>query len=1050
MADRSKRLRDALPSVEKIMGDKKQRFMEDCGTVFTNLKRGINDVKKQVELIDNIEYSTRQLVWKFLLTLFKQEPKFSKQILNCVAVLLSSTPWVESFKALEDKSLLTLWKVSPSGHASGCGPQDVLVQLLERGVDPDQLLPAEAMKSDLVSKLQERSGDFSAAAKATLRACSDGGNMVAKKILSGPQIASEAPEDAVSDRKSEPADKDEVSSTVGDYIAQNQAQIDLIKAAVSRRNSLAGEEQAPVPSVPSLSQKEIILRLFNSALEALEVAAECLQPIQVGAEENLATAHARRIMDFARRLHDLEAVLLVLGPAQAGKTTVAQALAGFPCLPTSTPSALTIEWTHTAHLALPRLIMPDTLAEALQGWAQKVRVKLASEATSDQALIASLSGPWGQTVEGFEEITREIERANHLVYMGRQLEVLDAKELRLLTDPSLTLRVDTAFPCLSSLDDDLAEVGTLKLVDLPSPDLSIWQGHDLDLLMRNHLKRADGVLAVVDASRHKAAGVLRSVLEDCLANGTLQPNDIWIVANKIDQLNDFFCLNGLRDGCNRVREQQFDFFKEIIVGPDHVIPTAASISLLGVYGQYCGQKVQKNLFKEYSKKPWFGQICAFLYGIHWTRAVKMMTPRKWNEAMKECQLMGQISDALASSVLKQPYVKMLPRSVVKFMGSLKEQLENFIQELDSFEHGPSGGAEGVNLDQLRSVFAAYYEDCGHKIDEVAMGLPTRDEATNLLKLEGGVKEIREENPGEGMRELQEFLKLSSKDANEAWTKRYLDFMNAAQGRLTRTNQKWVRSVDHYLKQQGANAVTRHKILSKVNELHLERPTALEMPTDGWANLIAATAKSVPYTKDKKMFHRTCKTYMLSQEKAAEYIVAFWELYMTTIRKVLIPKYMLGPIKANFDDMCNTIDDLNQQTATTYIAPGGMRAMGFDFTWAKLLKEVLPDIANFDTQNPETVDEGEQEECEKVVERVRSVCDRIRASRSQQSTPTRQPASSAPPVASPPFPASPLQAGPPVGHGAGARPPAMHHVAFAPVQPQGARPPAQRPPQGSHF
>eukprot|EP00439_Symbiodinium_sp_Y106_P060074 s1562_g8.t2 len=86
-----------------------------------------------------------------------------------------------------------------------------------------------------------------------------------------------------------------------------------------------------------------LLDAFESAVDLTEM---YLKPMMSGydGEANVATSAKERIVDLQRRQADLQAQLVIMGPCQAGKTSLTYALVGFAALPPALPSMVTTRW----------------------------------------------------------------------------------------------------------------------------------------------------------------------------------------------------------------------------------------------------------------------------------------------------------------------------------------------------------------------------------------------------------------------------------------------------------------------------------------------------------------------------------------------------------------------------------------------------------------------------------------------------------------------------------------------------------------------------------
>ncbi|CAL1153073.1 unnamed protein product [Cladocopium goreaui] len=102
---------EALPEVTKASSEKV--FHDESGSIWTNLRRGLNDLKKDPQRLDTMELpydSTIHDVWEFMLDLMVKHPKYSRQILDAAEMLLGSERWADGFLQVKQKHRFSLWR----------------------------------------------------------------------------------------------------------------------------------------------------------------------------------------------------------------------------------------------------------------------------------------------------------------------------------------------------------------------------------------------------------------------------------------------------------------------------------------------------------------------------------------------------------------------------------------------------------------------------------------------------------------------------------------------------------------------------------------------------------------------------------------------------------------------------------------------------------------------------------------------------------------------------------------------------------------------------
>ncbi|CAE8632108.1 unnamed protein product [Polarella glacialis] len=655
----------------------RQAFQDESGKTWNDLRRGLEDLKKEASKLDTFELSAGEQsiddVWEFILSLMHNSPKYAKQIMDAVSTLLASKRWADGLLRATGRSRLSLWKLSAAAGGTGCSPVELAALLLKLGIEVDELLPASALESG-TDFVEELAGQLAGEPDllAALRQSELG---AAWRRAQEAAAAMRSTEGVLLDHRVSDGD-------LGTLAEANQAQAASIEAAGRR-------DRRPVGC-----RKDVVDNLLDLTEEALGIASRCLSPMMSGyaGEMNVAMSAKSRVQEFRQRQADLQAQLVVLGPCQVGKTSLTYSLVGFAALPPTTPSMVTTRWVHTPTLTVPRLTMPEALAKLLSSWTERAELR---------DLAASIPEPCiqGRAVEGIDVVADALASIQQLVHRGRSLGAIRRQELEALSRPSMCISVEVAFSALASLEEALTDTGTLSILDLPSPDGNLlWEEQDVQLLFRRSLQEADGVLVVVDASKYEVPRWMGDLLREAfIQERLLRREDAWIVANRIDQLPDFFCKDGVSSLCQRVKDRQFRDYQDVILDQDHVIPTAAHLSLLAMYGHRKVAGTGASLVPDgLDCELWFAQICSFLFGVHWSSQVKDLERPKWRQSMRELQLLGQVTGNLAKNVLKTAYVKMLPRSVARVMFDLSQLIGSFVSSLKALE----GGA--VTIDALIS------------------------------------------------------------------------------------------------------------------------------------------------------------------------------------------------------------------------------------------------------------------------------------------------------------------------------------------------------------
>jgi len=723
------------------------------------------------------------------------------------------------------------------------------------------------------------------------------------------------------------------------------------------------------------TQKDIVDSLLDAASQALDVASQCLKPMLMGyqGESNPAHVAKERVMECKSRLQDLSANIVIIGPCQSGKTSLCHVLVGYPLLPFEVPTMIVTKWTHIVGRKLPRLTISDALYELLEDWRKRLGFQ--------ESLPKVCEG---------DSIGEAIHCAHKIVYFGRQTGTLQDTDLSPLCRVENFLDVELAFASLDDVSDDLTDVGTLSLYDLPSPDGQIFEQYDLKMVFFRTLQQADGVLVTIDVSKHEKTQVARisSLIEECLEDRLFRREDTWIVANAIDKIDDFHCYEGVSAVCQRVKKEQYRNFESVILDEDHVIPTAAHLNLLALVGK---NKITGNIgaanMNKFRYVPWFAQLCHYYHGVNWIRQMRTGggSATKWQEMVDEVAVHGQVTTKLCTCVLQTAYLNMFPRSVISVMSNMKDIVEDFLQTLDTLQGDDKENGGHIDSSELKQVFNTYFNDVKKKTNErILMHLPRKEDCETYLsmlpektmtnqwsaKFESGRGATFEDYTSDP---VEDFLKRASRELVAQWR---LDFQTCPEDCaeiVKKSHVKWERSVDHYLKKMGAAAISRKRIIDATSDLRISSPkgSIKTLGEEKWNALVKEQTEQVPYRKFKQLFRRTRKVYELSPYTMNQFLENLWELWCREAR-MLVKQMVLDVVRANFDDMIEAIELVNEKQDMAQLKEG----IDFDFGFADELRTILPKVATFDVEDPDTVDDDELERCEELCAEVKRAVNRI--------------------------------------------------------------------------
>jgi len=732
------------------------------------------------------------------------------------------------------------------------------------------------------------------------------------------------------------------------------------------------------------TQRDIVDRLLDASMDVFDVASECLKPMLMGyrGECNPASVAKDMLIGSKNRLGDLSSNLVIIGPSKSGKSSLCHSLVGVPILPSDVPSMITIKWTHVVGQRVPTCNLSDGLCELLEGWVKRIGSICM---TGFQAEMPH------QNTDG-DDIEMALNNANKIIFYGRQLGTIHESELTPLCQAENFVTISLAFTALDDLSDEITETGSLSLVDLPCPDGNVFEQHDIKMLFRTTLRASHGVLLTVDVNKDEPSQIahISDLIEELIEERVFRREDTWIVANAIDKLDDFHCYEGVATVCKRVKKEQYKHFKNIIMDEDHIIPTAAHLCLLALVGNHripTNVKTEKEtaqLMKKLRYAPWFAQISHYYFGVNWIMHMRNIGFSKCPKMLEDVTLQGQVTAKLSKAVLQSAYENIFPRSVNCVMNDMKDVVEEFLQTIDTLQGGDdsndmTGGS--IDLAELKNVFYSFFADVKKKTtDQTAAYLPKKEDChafvESLAEKTRSTSWPAKFDAGRGATfedyttaPVEDFLKRASRELIRHWDQSFQACPDFCADIVTEAHLKWERSVDHYLRKMGANALSRKKILDSTADLRINCPKCVKpLGDDKWNELVKQLADQVPYRKQKSFLQRTRKCYELSPFNMTHFLEQIWEEWCLAA-KLVIKQMILDVVKVNFDDMCNAIEKVNLRQDMNQLKEG----VEFDFAFADELRSILPKLANFDVQGPS---EDEIERCEELCAEVKRAVNRI--------------------------------------------------------------------------
>jgi len=314
----------------------------------------------------------------------------------------------------------------------------------------------------------------------------------------------------------------------------------------------------------------------------------------------------------------------------------------------------------------------------------------------------------------------------------------------------------------------------------------------------------------------------------------------------------------------------------------------------------------------------------------------------------------------------------MPRTILSTMHSVKQVIEDFLREMELYESGGEGTT--VNIDEIREVFTSFQRDVRRRM-QVSARLPKREDAMAFARaytqLTPGQTTTLEDYGGAPQQVEEHFAKVAT-EMLAKWDSTYRTAMDAAYEEVLKAEQKWQRSVEHYLRKWNVDVVMRRKVLNETVDIQIYKSETCEVPSARADDLIAQHAALVPYTKTKRFLQPTKKEYAVSLEAVERFCAEYWRLWVEQA-DLNAEEALVVPLRDNFEAMCSTIAETQRRRERG----NALQDEEFDFTFAHILAEVLPQIAAFDVQDPGQVDDDEVEALADVRAKVLDAQERIK-------------------------------------------------------------------------
>ncbi|KAF4680656.1 hypothetical protein FOZ60_013142 [Perkinsus olseni] len=942
--ERGRRLRECLPAVAAAVDWDERTFENEGQSLWKCLRVGILDAGKDPRVLDEIEDAAVNAAWEFILKIMERSPRSGRQVLECVAILSHSVPWLHGFARVTSPSRLALWRIAPGKRPSPADPAQVMHRLVsglravgEKSPSWDDLL--RPLDSVLANRhfLDQLVDCMSSDERAQFTTeCRIGRFVVRGSSFSDDEVASEG----------------------------------AVEGASDGSPSVSGHRMAERPGVDVVSDKDIVQTLITSTAEAMEVASVCLdnyfQLDGISPQcdvNNIARQCLQDLRRLSARLDNLKARLLFFGPCQTGRTSLVAAMAGFPMEPVDTRTALTTEWHHSPSLAVPRITMPLQLNEHLQEWEASLMTSRLDE--GDDPLLRV---PLPCSAEGVEAVNALLQRVNGAVWAAREKGIITDQQARLLTHPEMALSIFTDFGHLAATTPDGDRPGELILVDASSPDGKLFDAGSMSQMLRVQAKQSNGMILVVDASRHPTAAdfpSLINLLRSFESDGCLRAEDLWIVGNCVDRLPDFNLPDDGRAACETaVRSSLREVFAPVLAVESRMesdnakcLVASARLASLGVYGKWKmhtlfghGRKKSSDVINttammELGKDTWFANIASVLYGIHWAASLRGMPLKAWDKEMRVLMSHGRVQGLVASSILGPACTSMMQRSVELTLHQLRAIIGDFTEEISALSGGnvdDQRETDSHKLDQLRAVFATFLADVENRVAAAFLELPGEEESCEEVIQEAMKSDelIRFEDMSS--QPVLEYLRRVSEQAVEEWNGAYTVCANQAYKSTVTALEKWTRTVGHHLRRSRADGALRKRVAERLSSLHdriSDGPFECIPPENEWKDIILATVKKdVSVAKQPSLFSRA-KVFELHRPAVDRFLRAFHALWSAQVKAESSTNF-INPIKHNFEEICEVLR--LPPSSLGGESPDGST----DFAFVPVLSRALDKLKNF--------------------------------------------------------------------------------------------------------
>jgi len=399
--------------------------------------------------------------------------------------------------------------------------------------------------------------------------------------------------------------------------------------------------------------------------------------------------------------------------------------------------------------------------------------------------------------------------------------------------------------------------GYVSVWDLPS-ELHSFRKEFEELYRQTLEYEADVVLLVVDASRTTLGPIddLIGIVDEFIAQNVLSSEDVWIVANCMDKVPGFYCIDkNCKEFYTDVMVEQFSKLSRLIVDQSHIVPTSAKLSLQAIAGRkkivdLAGSRTSglgKLILDKIDHEPWIADVAHFVDGENWQNiTIHYSSPKWWMEAFDTVAARGHVHGprrgqdiALSNTIISHSLQVVISKGITCWIKELSNACQDFWQCIQ----GPQQDDVRLPQSAFKNSFDLFFADLEKLVGgKIGACLPNdkdferfHQDLPDLLrkcdigfdKAEGRAGVRLSQNKGETSVVGNFFIELGRVIVNE-YQEKFVKCMMEIDLLVKKTQKKWKRTVECALFKWKVDKTACKMLIDKVSETNLPHPRDVEV------------------------------------------------------------------------------------------------------------------------------------------------------------------------------------------------------------------------------